>query len=210
MRISGGGDTSPTIVGDLWPSADGRFAQISWNNFDIGGCDGTPEPMPAGRALMVCGDGGSTVNDRTVLANMNADVFIEAGGQQEKVRGGTQRFTLQRLPRSALKGLEPFSVVNGSVVRPAAQTRLFGNGRAAALRLLCGAQDVERRQLCLLLVDQPPLILCKWGQHRVALDLSGSRRTTSQEPRVGNRGTSQRRQSPTRPAARRDPTRARH
>jgi hypothetical protein len=134
MRISGGGYTSPTIVGDLWPSADGRFAQISWNNFDIGGCDGTPEPMPAGRALMVCGDGGSTVNDRTVLANMNANLFIEAGGQRQKVCGGTQRFTLQRLPRSALKGLEPFSVVNGSVVRPAAQTRFFGNGSAAALR----------------------------------------------------------------------------
>ena len=97
MRISGGGYTSPTIVGDLWPSADGRSAQISWNNFDIGGCDGTPEPLPAGRALMVCGDGGSTVNDRTVLANMNADVFIEAGGQRQKVCSGTQRFTFTKI-----------------------------------------------------------------------------------------------------------------
>jgi hypothetical protein len=96
MWITGGGYTAPTVVGDLWPSVDGRSARLTWNNFDFPGCDGIPEPLPNGRALIVCGEGGSTVNERTVVAEMAADVFIEADGQRQKVCAGT-RFTFTRV-----------------------------------------------------------------------------------------------------------------
>jgi len=97
IRITGGGYTTPTAVGDLWPSQDGHAARVSWNNFDIGGCDGFPEPLSNGRALMVCGEGWATINDRTVLAPISGDVFIEADGRRQKVCDGVQRFTFTRI-----------------------------------------------------------------------------------------------------------------
>ena len=65
---------------------------------------------------------------------------------------------IELVPRTGVaspKGLAPFSVVNGSVVRPAAETRLFGNGRAAAAKCLDAAanqplKDLWRRVLLLL------------------------------------------------------------
>jgi len=96
MYISGGGYTSPTLVGDLWPSADGRSARLTWNNFEFG-CDGTPEPLPNGRALMVCGEGGSALNDRTVVADMSAQVLIDADGQRQQVCVGLHRFTFTKI-----------------------------------------------------------------------------------------------------------------
>ena len=97
IRIGGGGYITPTGVGDLWPSADGRSASLDWNNFDIGGCDGFPEPLPGGRALMVCGGGTASVDGQTIRAEMSVDVFIEAGGERQKVCSGTQRLTFSRV-----------------------------------------------------------------------------------------------------------------
>ena len=51
---------------------------------------------------------------------------------------------IELVPRTGVAsptGLAPFSVVNGSVVRPAAETRLFGNGRAAAACLDAAANQ---------------------------------------------------------------------
>ena len=97
VRVAAGGYTGPTVVGDLWPTADGHSAQLTWNNFDFPGCDGLPEPLSGGRTLMVCGNGGATIDGRTILAEMTGEVFIEAGGVRQKVCGGTQRFTFSRV-----------------------------------------------------------------------------------------------------------------
>ena len=55
---------------------------------------------------MVCGNGGATIDGRTILAEMTGEVFIEAGGVRQKVCGGTQRFTFSRVtpyrPRAAM------------------------------------------------------------------------------------------------------------
>jgi hypothetical protein len=97
VRVAAGGYTRPTVVGDLWPTADGHSAQLSWNNFDFPGCDGSPEPLSGGRTLMVCGDGGATIDGRTILAEINGEVFIEAGGVRQRVCGGTERLTFSRV-----------------------------------------------------------------------------------------------------------------
>jgi hypothetical protein len=96
MRIAGGGYAEPTVVGDLWPGRDGRSGLMTWNNFDIPGCDGIPEPLTAGRALMVCGEGGASINDQVIVSQMDAEVFIETNGKREKVCGDSQRFTFTR------------------------------------------------------------------------------------------------------------------
>ena len=95
--IGGGGYTAQTVVGDLWPRMDGQSASLDWNNFDIGGCDGWPEPLPGGRGLMVCGGGTATVDGRTIRADMHVDVFIEAGGERQKVCTGQQTLTFTRV-----------------------------------------------------------------------------------------------------------------
>ena len=97
IRIGGGGYTAQTGVGDMWPSVDGRSASLDWNNFDIGGCDGYPEPLSGGRALMVCGGGTARVDGRTILAEMSVEVFIEVGGARQKVCDSTRPFTLTRV-----------------------------------------------------------------------------------------------------------------
>jgi hypothetical protein len=94
--ISGGGYTTPTGVGDLWPSLDGKFAQVRWNNFDVG-CDGVPEPLSAGRGLMVCGEGRGRIDGATIVAEMTANVFVETNGERQKACGGTQLFTFTRV-----------------------------------------------------------------------------------------------------------------
>ncbi len=38
VRIVGGGFSDPIVIGDLWPAPDGRVT-LSWNDFDLGGCD---------------------------------------------------------------------------------------------------------------------------------------------------------------------------
>ena len=97
VRVAAGGYTGPTVVGDLWPTADGHSARLTWNNFDFPGCDGLPEPLSGGRTLMVCGNGGATIDGRTILAEMIGEVFVEAGGVRQRVCGGTQRFTFSRV-----------------------------------------------------------------------------------------------------------------
>lgn len=95
ITIAGGGYAEPTAIGDLWPSLDGRVALLRWNTSEFP-CDGSPEPLANGRALSICGQGGANINDRSVLADMEADVFIDAGGERLKVCGGTHRFTFTR------------------------------------------------------------------------------------------------------------------
>ena len=95
--ISGGGYTAQVGVGSLWPGVDGQSAGLDWNNFDVGGCDGWPEPLPGGRALMVCGGGTASVDGRTIRADMHVDVFIEAAGERQKVCTGQQQFTFTRV-----------------------------------------------------------------------------------------------------------------
>jgi len=97
MRVAGGGYAASTVVGDLWPGRDGRSAQVTWNNFDFPGCDGTPEPLAAGRTLMVCGKGGAALSDQAMVAQMAGEVFIEKNGVREKVCGEAQQFTFTRV-----------------------------------------------------------------------------------------------------------------
>jgi hypothetical protein len=95
--ISGGGYPTSTGVGSMWPSVDGKaVGRLSWNNFDVGGCDGIPEPLSAGRGLMVCGEGSGRIDGRTIVAEMTADVYVETNGNRQKVCGGTQLFTFTR------------------------------------------------------------------------------------------------------------------
>lgn len=98
VTIAGGGYPTPTVVGDLWPNDAGNSARLTWNNFDFPGCDGTPEPLSAGRALMVCGEGSGTVEAGTIRADTYGDVFIhDASGARQKVCSGSQRFTFTRV-----------------------------------------------------------------------------------------------------------------
>ena len=67
VRVTGGGYTRETVVGNLYPYAGiSGHARLSWNNFDFGGCDGEPEALQGDRAIMVCGDGNATSRHRCV------------------------------------------------------------------------------------------------------------------------------------------------
>ena len=95
ISIVGGGFSTPVGPGDLWPGSDGRVA-INWNNFDIGGCDGYPEPLSDGRTLMVCGSGEGVVSGPTIALTLNAEVFIDEAGQRQRVCAGGHEFTFNR------------------------------------------------------------------------------------------------------------------
>ena len=92
IRISGGGYPDEVAAGILQAGDI-----LSWNYDDPPRCDGTPEPLPDGRLLMVCGDGGSDYTDTTITAQVPANVFITADGEQRKVCSGMHQFTFSRL-----------------------------------------------------------------------------------------------------------------
>ena len=97
MTVTGGGYPTSTLVGDLWPYVNGNSARLTWNSFDIPGCDGTPEPLSAGRALMFCGEAFGTVEARTIRAHLIGNVFIDdAAGVRQTVCTGMQLFTFTR------------------------------------------------------------------------------------------------------------------
>ena len=80
IRIVGGGYGVPTGVGDMWDAGQGRVS-IDWNNFDIYGCDGSPEALPDGRTLMICGGGLGVVDGTTIAVNFEGQVLIEEQGR---------------------------------------------------------------------------------------------------------------------------------
>jgi hypothetical protein len=95
ISLVGGGFTEPVVTGDLWPAPNGQIT-IDWNNFDIGGCDGYPEPLSDGTALMVCGGGSGTANESTITFDVAGQVFVDSPGRRERVCSGLYQFTFSR------------------------------------------------------------------------------------------------------------------
>jgi hypothetical protein len=95
IEIVGGGFTQPTGVGDLW-----NGMSISWNNFDIGGCDGYKEPLGPSSSLMICGGGVAQAGESMITAQVSGQIWVEeivnGAVQQTSVCTGLHQFTFQR------------------------------------------------------------------------------------------------------------------
>jgi hypothetical protein len=100
VRIVGGGFSAPVAVGDLRAAPDGRVT-IDWNNFDIGGCDGYPEPLSEGRTLMVCGQGFGMHEGSTISIALTGRAWIDANGTRGSVCNAWHQFTFTRSIPSA-------------------------------------------------------------------------------------------------------------
>jgi hypothetical protein len=96
VQIAGDGYALETVAGNLYPAGPGG-AMLSWNNFDFGGCDGVPEPLQDGRALMICGDGPAVYTETTLVAQIPANVYVTADGERQKACSGVHRFTFTRV-----------------------------------------------------------------------------------------------------------------
>jgi hypothetical protein len=96
IRVVGGGFSQPTGTGDVWPYGEGRV-QISWNNFDIGGCDGWPEPLAGGSSLMVCGEGLAVTDASTISGAIVGQVWIDEDGTRRGLCNASHPFTFTRL-----------------------------------------------------------------------------------------------------------------
>ena len=103
IRIVGGGFSRPTGTGELRSGADGKVS-ISWNNFDIDGCDGPREPLPDGSSLMVCGEGSVVPGDSTLSGAIDGHVWIDAGGTRQGLCAGSHPFTFTRVTQPATLG----------------------------------------------------------------------------------------------------------
>ena len=95
IRIVGGGFTRPTGTGELRSGADGTVS-ISWNNFDMDGCDGPREPLPDGSSLMVCGEGSVVPGESTLSGAIVGHVWIDDGGTRQGLCAGSHPFTFTR------------------------------------------------------------------------------------------------------------------
>lgn len=102
VRIVGGGFSAPVTVGELRAAPDGRVT-IGWNNFDIGGCDGYPEPLSEGSMLMVCGHGFGMQEGSTISIALTGSAWINANGTRGTTCNAWHQFTLTRsIPSAAL------------------------------------------------------------------------------------------------------------
>ena len=95
IRIVGEGYDVPTVTGDMRSDGEGRVS-FSWNNFDIGGCDGSPERLPDGGTLMICGSAAGVVDGTTITANLGGQVVIVPQGKPRQFCGGRFPFTFRR------------------------------------------------------------------------------------------------------------------
>ena len=96
VTIAGGGYTQTAVAGDMSPTYDGQV-MLRYNNFDVGGCDGEPEPLPGGSTLMVCGGGPGVRENSTIVVQMTTEVFIINDRERRKVCDGPSRFTFTRV-----------------------------------------------------------------------------------------------------------------
>jgi hypothetical protein len=95
VRVSGGGYSEPTLTGDLRMDSTGRVS-MSWNSFDIGGCDGLPELQRDGSTMMICGSGVGTAEQTRISVNLSGDIWVESGGTRQRACTGIHRFTFTR------------------------------------------------------------------------------------------------------------------
>jgi hypothetical protein len=97
IRLAGEGYATSTVVGDMWPQANG---DVMWrmNNFDITGCgDGTPEVLPDGTALLVCGSGFGTPADTTIKGSLSTQVVLgDAAGTRPRQCPSPDSFEFRR------------------------------------------------------------------------------------------------------------------
>ena len=96
VRIVGEGYDVPTITGDMHSDSRARVS-FNWNGFDIGGCDGWPELLPDGGALMICGSAAGVVDRTTITANLGGQLHYRGAGKTRQFCGGTFPFHLPTL-----------------------------------------------------------------------------------------------------------------
>ena len=64
-----------TARGDLWAQGTDSV-RLSLNNFDIGGCDGTPEVLSDGRLFNICGTGILSGDRSTLSGTVDGSTWI--------------------------------------------------------------------------------------------------------------------------------------
>jgi hypothetical protein len=96
VYVTGGGYVGETPVGNLSFGLAPSW-HLQWNTFDFG-CDGTPEPMPEGRALIVCGEGSVTFDSGTIRSELPARTYVDADGTRQLACEGLHRLSFVRSP----------------------------------------------------------------------------------------------------------------